>query len=353
MNKILFFLPDLEGGGAERVALNIIEQLDKKLFEVYLIIGNKSGDLIDMLPQNITVIDLGVTKTLFSFFPFYKQCKRIQPDIIYSTLNRTNIIAILTGFLLKNTKVVIREPNMPSNQTHLLPKSTLAMVRFLYPKADNIIAQTEEMKKEMIEYYKVDSHRVDVLVNPINIKLIKNSIKNGTNPFQSNQINIVAVGSLTYRKGFDVLIDSFKDVVLSFNNANLYILGKGVEEENLKKQTRMAGLSDQIHFMGFQDNPYKYLKYADIFVLSSRSEGLPNVVLESLYLKTKVVVTDCVPYISNLIKDNDLGEVVKIDDVKDLSNKIIKAIDRNDYRTVEKFNSSDFNSYFKGVINDN
>lgn len=352
MKKIVFLLPDLEGGGAERVALNIIEQLDKDIFEVYLIVGNKRGDLIDMLPQNINVIDLEVKKTLFSFLPFYKQCRRIQPDLIYSTLNRTNIIAIITSLLLKNTKVIIREPNMPSNQIGLLPKSTLFAVKLFYPKADNVIAQTEEMKKEMIEYYNIDPRRINVLVNPININLIETLISNESNPFQKNQINIVAVGSFIYRKGFDVLINSFQDVADSFSNANLYILGKGIEEENLREQTNIAHLSEQVHFLGFQENPYKYLKYADMFVLSSRAEGLPNVVLESLYLKTKVVVTDCVPFISNLIKDNNLGEVVKIDNVKELSDKIKIAISRNDYNTIDKFNSSDFNSHFKGVINE-
>lgn len=347
--KIIFFLPDLEGGGAERVTLNIINQLDRKIFDVYLVVGDKTGDLINQLPKETTIIGLNSKKTIFSLIPFYFTCKKIQPDLIFSTLNRTNIVSIIVKLLI-NTKVVIREPNMPSNQIKLLPKFMLILIKFLYPKSDNIIAQTNEMKDEMIGYYALHRSKINVMVNPINIMLIEKSIKDDVNPFPSNQINLIAIGSIIYRKGFDVLINALKEVVSSFNNVHLYILGKGIEEENLKKLTLEVCLSDNIHFLGFQENPYKYLKHADLFVLSSRAEGLPNVVLESLYLKTKVVATDCVPYVKNLLEENDFGEVVNVDDVQDLSHKILTAINRNDYNILKDFNSSDFNSYFRGIV---
>jgi len=350
MYKIVFFLPDIEGGGAERVTLNIIEMLDREIFDIYLVLGNQNGDLGDSLPSQITIIDLNVRRTLLAFFPLYKVCREIQPSMIFSSLNRANIFAILIGRLMTGVKVIIREPGMPSRQIGHLSKNLMILTKILYPFADRIIAQTQEMKQEICLCYAIKCDKIDVVPNPLNIKLIDSLVEQTHNHLNVKNVNIVGIGSLVPVKGFDILIKSFQKVLLIFPNAHLYILGKGSYETALKQLAISLGISDKVSFMGFQKNPYIYLKYADLFVLSSRKEGLPNVVLESLYLQTNVVVTDCVPYITNLVIDNNLGEVACIEDEKDLSEKIIKALNSNNYNYMLEIKNLDLNFYFRDVL---
>jgi len=352
MIKTIIFTPDLDTGGAERVTLNIIEQLDKAVFDVYLIIGKKNGDLINDLPNNIKIINLNVSKTLYAIVPLYLQCRKIKPQLFFSSLNRGNILLICISKLLRYSKVIIREPNMPSNQSKILPKTTMACVKYLYPKADYLIAQTEDMRTEMIEHYKIDPHKIKTIINPINTRLINILIHKSESPYPQGTISIVTVGSLIKRKALDYLIKSFWQCVSSHDNLHLYILGKGSERDSLKYLIDKHNLTKKIHLIGFQGNPYPYLKFANIFVLSSRMEGLPNVVLEALYLQTKVVVTDCVPYISKLVVKGGYGYVAKIDDIEDLGEKINLALQDNTKQPKLTFNNHAFDDFFKEVIQD-
>ncbi len=346
MKKIVFLLPNLEAGGAERVTLNIIEQLDRNKFDIYLILVNSEGELSHFLPNNITIIDLGLKRTLFSLPKFFLHCLKIKPDILFSSLNRTNIIALLSSFGLRNTKVIIREPNMPSKQYEMLPKLTMYLVKLLYSRAFKVIAQTDEMKDEIIGYYNVPKQKTLTMINPLNTNLIDALIKDGNSPYDSKDLNMLAIGSLIERKGFDILLKSMKIVVEEFPSCKLYILGKGIDMMKLIDLTKKLDLGRNVIFEGFQENPYLYLNNADLFILSSLVEGLPNVVLESLYLNTKVVVTDCVPYISRLVKNSYLGEVAKVNDVDDLAEKIVIALKQKDYNPLCDFNFSDFNHIF-------
>ena len=348
IKKIIFYLPNLECGGSEKVTLNIINQLDNKIFKIFLVLCNDDGDLVDKIPENVSIIDLKVSKVSNSFFSFFNQYKKIEPDIIFSTLNRTNIVTLIIGRFLKNTKIIIREPNFPSNQKLILPKITYALTKFFYRKAHRVIAQNNEMKSEITNYYNVNKGIIDVMINPLNTEDIDQSIHNIHNPFDTSKINIVSIGSLSERKRLNILIESLKIVLKKNNKINLHIIGSGEEEFKLKSLVTDLNLSNNINFLGFKKNPYKYLYFSDLFVLSSSAEGLPNIVLESLYLKKKVVVSDCVPYISKLIINNSLGEIAKVNDPFDLAQKILKCIN-NKYCYYEKLNGSNFNKYFKNL----
>jgi len=127
-------------------------------------------------------------------------------------------------------------------------------------------------------------------------------------------------------KGFDVLIESFAKVVEKRSNFHLHILGRDVDGnlEKLEKQVAELGISENITFHGFQKNPYPFYKFCDLFVLSSRREGLPNVVLECQYLGKPVVATRCIPAIERLIDDGRNGFVVDVEDVDQMADAIKK-----------------------------
>ncbi len=350
--KILFFLANLYGGGAERVAMTFLRKLDKKRFDITLVLVVKSGDYIDLIPKHVNVIDLNLKKTIFSIFKLRKIVMELQPDIVFSTLFRThNVIYLALLSIEKKPMVVLRSQNSPkllleNNQLGILAKFLLEKA---YNNANIIVAQTPEMKSEIIKYHNINGNKIEVFLNPIDTELIEKKIKKIENPFDNNQINVVAAGRLARQKGYDILIQSFKYIIDKDNNYFLHIIGNDDgEKENIQQMIYDLSLENNIKLWGFQKNPYKFFYYADIFVLSSRWEGLPNAVLENLYLKKPVVVTKCIPFMEQLVYENKNGKLVDVEDPIQLAHAILnyKSIELNFSNTL---NDRDINDLFLSI----
>lgn len=350
--KILFVLPNLLPGGAEKVTINILKSLDKNLFDINLLLIKKIGIYEELLPRYVNIIDLNKNKTLYSYYSFISNIKKINPDIIFSSLNRTNILLLLSRVFFPKIKIVLREPNMPSKDLHTAPIMTQYLTKKLYKYADLIIAQTDEMRNEIIEHYSnIKSNSIITINNPIDTNDIDFKIKEiPRNLFPSDKKIIVAAGSLIKRKGFDILINAFNIIYKDKKDLELYILGDGIEKDNLQIQVNKLNLNKNIHFLGYKSNPYIYFKKADLFVLSSKWEGLPNVVLECLYLGIPVVITDCVNFTSEIVKKSKMGEVVDIDDVDSMAESILKVLNSDFKESKFDYQNFDFNKLFINVM---
>lgn len=349
--KILFFMPNLDGGGAERVTTNIIRQLDKNSFDVFLVLTVKTGEYIELIPSEVEIIDLDTGKISKSFFELRCILKKIKPDIIFSSLFLTNILLYLSSFgLLKKTKMILRSPNSP--KLILENKGMSIYIKYLlelaYKKADLVLAQTPEMKSEIVKYHNIESEKIQVFLNPIDKNFIDSQILNTVNMFDENNINVVAAGRLHKQKGFDTLIIAFKKVIEKNNKFRLFIIGqdKG-EEENLRKIVDSLELNNYIELLGFQKNPYKYYYYSDLFVLSSRWEGLPNAILENLYLKKPIVSTKCIPFMSKLIKDKKNGFLVEVDSSDEMASSILNYKNLN---FTADYNGENINEIFNEIL---
>jgi len=328
MVKILFFIPQLVGGGAERVTVNIIKMLDKNFFDIHLVVTTTKFSVYENLPEDITLHDLKILKTSASIFALRKLIKRLDPDMLFSSLLRGHIaISIALMGSRKRPFLIFRSPNSPKLLIKYKQISRIEnfFLEYAYKTADVILAQTPEMKDEIIQYHKVKVDKVKVLINPIDSSLINEKIKHIENPFNPNNINVVASGRIVYQKGFDILIQSFKYVVDQNPLYKLYIIGGGAAEEvkALKKLVDTFGLFEHVFFLGFQDNPYKYYYFSDLYVLSSRWEGLPNTVLENLYLQKPIVSTRCIPYMETLISERKNGLLVNVEDVDALAEAVL------------------------------
>lgn len=326
--KVLFFIPQLVGGGAEKVSINIMRILDKNKFEVHLVVLDSTGPASRYLSKDIILHDLEVTKTIFSIFKLRKFISELKPDILFSSLIRGNIAISLAIIGVKHRPfIVLRSPNSPKllleyNQMKFIQKYLLECA---YKKADLVLAQTPEMKDEIIKYHGICKDKIDVFLNPIDTDEIDDKITNTNNPFRSENINVVAAGRITYQKGFDLLIKSFKQVVQENPLFRLYIIGEddGDELKNLQNIIKELKLTEYIFFLGYQKNAYRYFYFSDLYVLSSRWEGLPNTVLENLYLHKPIVSTRCIPFMDTLIKAGENGMLVDVGDINSLANAIL------------------------------
>lgn len=336
MRKVVLFCVPPTCGGAERVSLTIAKLLDPLKFDVkVLIIGKAKGEIVNFVPENSEVYYIR-TQNIWDF----TTCKlillfrRLRPNIVFCSLMYLNTRVILAAKLVGHIKIIIRN-NIGFNR---MRADDAFLIKKLYPKADAIILQTEEMKSELMENMKLNKDKVHVLFNPIDIESINRSLKNVDSPFDPMYVNYVFVGRIDRSKGLDILISAFSDLLKVNKRCRLYIVGKINASDpyyvSLMKLSSKLGLETKIVWIGFTTNPYRYIKYADCFVLPSRVEGLPNVLLDAMYLKTPVVATRSVPVVDRIVH-SERGYVVDVDDSDALGKAMLKAVDikiETDYR---------------------
>ena len=327
LKKIVFADQCLGSGGAERVMCTVIRSLDPKKYEIHLVLVTEAGALKFLIPEYVVIHVLGISNTRKALFPFIRLMQSIQPDIVYSTLARTVILALAARFFCPRYMVIARYNMMPAKdiQEKYLHGWRLLLVKKLYRSADAVIAQTEEMATELSRYLLIPSERIHQIPNPVDVKFIEDQLKQATSPFAGDTINIVAAGTVCPRKGFDILLDAFAIVLKQDERFYLHILGKDNDgyRAKLEQQADVLGISHRIAYHGFQQNPYQYYKFCDLFVLSSRHEGLPNVLLECLYLGKPVVATRCLPVIERLVHDGKNGFKVDVENPEQMAYAIL------------------------------
>jgi len=360
---ILFVLPSLSGGGAERVTTNIINFIKKNNFNINILLINNIGPFKDLIfDNNINIINLNKKHARTSYFKLVKIINTIKPDIVFSTLQHVNILLLIFKRLYKSKpKLIIREANTPSqfmgNLNLFKKKLFLFLLKTQYKKADLIIAQCNEMRDDIISTYKLNNvDNVITIYNPIDVKFIKNK-STDFNPFNDTYVNIVSIGRLTYQKGFDILLKSISIVRELYPNVFLTIVGDGELRNYLIRLSNDLNIQNSVNFVGFQNNPYPYIKYSDLYVLSSRWEGFPNTLLEAITLNKKVVSTNCKSGTFEILNDYENGIIVKTDDPVSLAEGIISSI-KKEIKYSEKYKKYDatiivkeFEKYFLNNIN--
>jgi N-acetylgalactosamine-N,N'-diacetylbacillosaminyl-diphospho-undecaprenol 4-alpha-N-acetylgalactosaminyltransferase len=194
-------------------------------------------------------------------------------------------------FTNHNYKLIISERNYPSIQysgSHAQAKINRFLVKWLYPKADLIISNAKASANDLIDNFGTQKQRTKTIYNPIDINEI-NTIQKKEGFFDSNFINAVSIGRLVKEKNHTFLIDA----VLPFKNLRLYIFGEGVQRPELEKKMVKLGLENRVFLMGFESNPFQYLKTADLFLFGSLNEGFPNVLMEAMCCGLPIISTNC------------------------------------------------------------
>lgn len=329
--KVLFFLMSAVGG-AERMTVTFAKQLNREKYDVifYLLDYKSSRGILDFIPKTYKIHH--ILSSSFGLNPkvvgaFYKILKNENPDIVFSSLISINFRLLLWKPFFKKVCFVVRN-NIYLKKTSISFIQRMLM-RFTYPRADYIIAQTDEMKEELIDLLHLDASTIRVIQNPVDTETIDNKLNHYVPFMNSLTTNYVGIGRYSKGKAFDVLVKAFNIVCQKEPESELYIVGRYDEKSDfyikLMELIDRLKLESKIHIEGYSNNPYKYMKNADCFVLASRSEGLPNALIEAQYIGTPAAACTCIPVIERIVENGKNGFLAKPEDFEGLAQAMINA----------------------------
>ncbi len=334
--KIAFYLPDLDGGGAQRVIINCANYIasHRSHVEVFMLVGLADGSYRAEVSNKISVIDLGDKRVSRNLFKLILQLNKIKPDLLMSTMSHANLIAIIASqFLRFKLKTFIRESNhlsiSYSGVSNFKRKLIYFLIKKFYPLADHIFCPSQGVMTDLISIAPKILMKSSVLPNPtITPEIYTQSNENISLQLNPNSFVFLAIGRLTEQKDFSTLIDAFNIVHKSRPETILIILGEGNLRPKLESHITSLNLQNNIFMPGFTINPFPYLKNCHCFVLSSKWEGMPNVLIQAMAFGKTVVSTDCPSGPAEILDGGNLGYLCKVSDKLDLSDKMLLAMDR-------------------------
>jgi len=299
--EVLAVLPRLEGGGAQRVMLTILAGLPEHGFRTRLATVQSGGQLCDALPPGLPVHDLGTRAVRYAAPALLRLIWRTRPAVVFSTIHYMNLYLLLLRPLLPpRTRVVVREAiaMQAALESEAVPRGFRLLHRALYRFADAVVVQCEAMARDL-EGLGVPRRRMVTIFNPIDVAHWTRVGAGTSSPFAGSGPgpHVLAVGRLARQKGFDRLLQSVPALLARHPQAHVWVLGEDPgghvsAARELEELRRSLRLEERVHLVGFQPEPAAWFAHADLFVLSSRYEGLPNVLLEALACGCPVVALD-------------------------------------------------------------
>lgn len=335
---ILFVIPNLHFGGAERVVCTLINSLQNNNNNVKLLLFENRGELLESLKiskENIYSINSGRTINPLGFINKCLKVRRVvklhSPSVVISFLTVANI-HVLLGTVGCGTKVFCSERISPSffNQNlkgierviHMIYRRLLP---YLYNKLSRkLIVQNLRIKQEWIELG-VNSDKIDILENPFDLKKIEALSTVKTKNFSENKkklLKIISIGRIDKQKNYECCIKAASLLSQTKLPFEWKIYGVGPEEDRLKNYVLTQKLTNQIIFCGVIQNPYASIFRSDVFVLSSNFEGFPNVLVEAMSCGCPVIATDCKTGPREIIGNNEFGTLVPVNDERALAKAI-------------------------------
>lgn len=214
-------------------------------------------------------------------------------DVVQSHLYRANYVNIMAQMMggTHESQIVNHDNFFRGYRKTFFGRQKLKLVDFFYRRADKIIAISEDMKEGMEELL---GRRVEKINNPYDIEMMETKGREEVTELPEGRRHIISVGSLIPLKRVEDVIEGYSKVANRHRDYDLVILGDGSERKNLEELAKILGLEGRVHFLGRVENPFKYLKRSEIFVMASESEGFPNVLIEAMACGCQVVASDCI-----------------------------------------------------------
>lgn len=334
--KILFVLPRIVTGGVERVTLYLVKELLQRGHECAFALRKAHGEFLPEAETLCPVYEIA-KDGLHQFVPnLSKLIHTWQPTHIVTAFSDIGFLSFLA---IKHSghnlawlhsvhgphDIITAKPDFIGRLRFKLDNLFAAIV---YRKANKIIAVSNGVRQDILNKFKCSENKVVTIYNPVLEK--KFFIPKQIVPFSLNlPPKIIALGRLTRQKGFDILIQAMSKVPQPWH---LEIWGDGEDKKSLQSLINHLGLQEHIKLKGNTNQPFEILRQADLFVLSSRFEGLPTVLIEALCCQCNIISTDCPHGAAEILEDGRWGILVENENVEALSNAIIEKL--NNYKSI-------------------
>lgn len=357
--RIIFYLPNLNGGGAERSVVEMANIFaEEKGIEVFLVLSQITGDYLNEVNrQLVKTVSLGTKSRILSIFALRRQIIKIRPDVIFSAGDFTNLInffACLVSGKLSNCYLGQRGimSNSYKNRSLLTKKLIIYILMRAYNSVEMVISNSYGARLDLIDLG-LKHDKIKVVSNHIDVKNVLKRSEETSHVFNTvrDVKYILSVGSLLPVKDYNTLIKSFAIVNSKKKDIELIILGDGPLRTELESLVMSLGLEDKVRFLGFVQNPFPFIASACCFVSTSISEGCPNAILQALVFNVPIIASKNQGDSQYLLDNGKFGRLVEIGDVTSFSNAILEAIEletsgrqnrkRAEYFSIEKM----FNSY--------
>jgi glycosyltransferase involved in cell wall biosynthesis len=336
MPDIAFFLPNLNGGGAERVLLNLAVGFADKGFSVDLVLAKAKGEYLPEVPPHVTIVDLNAQRLIAGIPALIRYLKRNRPPVMIAALEEANLIAIACQRLANvPTQIIVTVHNHLS--AHLQHSSNLKqrllrlLLRQFYPAANAIVAVSQGVADDLGQLSGLSPAQIQVIYNPIiTSTLLAKMHQPIAHPWLSQpspEPVILGVGRLSQQKDFQTLIRAIAQVRQQ-RQVRLIILGEGEERPHLEALVQQLNLAGAVDLPGFSSNPYGFMKQSSLLVMSSAWEGFGNVLVEALAAGTPVVSTHCRSGPAEILDQGRYGKLVAVGDVQGLARAILDTLDR-------------------------
>ena len=332
--KLIIFMPFIGGGGVEKNLFLIANFLSKKLDKVKICtITNKFRKKFDnsinfICPKKKYSENLNIRiKYIICLYELYKYLKKNRDSVVLSF--QANIYCIIVCKIL-GIKIIVRSNSSPSGWYHNFFKKLI--YKKIISLANKVIVNSTDFKKQMTNEFKI---KVENIFNPLNIGEIKKKSKEKVNyNFSNKRFNVINIGRLTEQKDQITILKSVNQLKNKVK-IKLLIIGSGSERNNLDTYIKKNKLSKFVEIKNFLENPYPFILKSDLFILSSKYEGLPNVLLEAAVLKKFIISTNCPTGPREILDNGKGGFLFNIGDYDKLS-KLIYFVLKNKNKLKKK-----------------
>jgi len=310
-------------GGAERSVVNFANGLSQSGYAVEIVLGEKEGELLSDVDEEVEVVEVsspGIGKIgALSLIPgIMNYLMTNEPDVVISFMRHVNIATILSHRLsYSDSFLIVSERNSLDYSKGLKEELVTVTQKILYRSPELVVPNSDSIKKELVNELGLPDESIRTIYNPTIGPEFYNKTKEPVDHpwFNDSDINVIlGVGSLIHQKGFDVLIESLK--YIDDDSIRLAIIGEGPLRNELEDKAANMDMEKRVSLLGHRSNPYSFMSNADVFVLSSRWEGLPNVVIEALTCGCPVIATNCPGGTNEILSDGEYGLLVPTEDPK-------------------------------------
>lgn len=326
MSHLSLFVPDLEGGGAEKMMVHLANEMSSLVDRVDLVVGRKRGPYLSLVSSEVNVVDIDVAiSNPWIIVKLASYLRRTRPDAVLSAMTYPNVAVIAARRMTSvGVRVVISErvvmgvqaSRAGSLRERIKPHAASAV----YRQADSIVAISNGVAENLSAITGINISNIETIYNPVLSPELRGSFSVPEHPFyQERRVPVIlTAGRLVSQKDHATLLSAFALLQESIES-RLVILGQGPLREALLRQAQELGIEKRVSMPGYSESPYSYMAHSDLFVLSSAWEGFGNVLVEAMACGCPVISTDCPSGPSEILEEGRYGLLVQPGDAGEMA----------------------------------